>query len=75
MAGGGGSVLARGEEEAAFIAGRKAVGRYLHIKAARGRGTGRSVAGVRRKGAATWGRPSANDGTWASRRGRCASGM
>jgi hypothetical protein len=53
MAGGGGSMLARGEEVTAFIAGREAVGRYLRIKAARGgggRGMGRGVAGVRRKG-------------------------
>jgi hypothetical protein len=38
MAGGGGSMLARGEEVTAFIAGREAVGRYLRIKAARGGG-------------------------------------
>jgi hypothetical protein len=39
MAGGGGSMLARGEEVTAFIAGREAVGRYLRIKAARGGGS------------------------------------
>jgi hypothetical protein len=32
MVGGGSSVLARGEEEAAFIAGCEAVGCYLHVK-------------------------------------------
>jgi hypothetical protein len=35
---------------------------------------GRGVDGVRRKGAATCGQPSANGGAWAALRDRCASG-
>jgi hypothetical protein len=74
MEGGGGSVLARGEEAAAFIAGRKAVrDASLRAKATTLR-WGRDMVEVRQKGAATCGWPAANDGAWAARRGRCASG-
>jgi hypothetical protein len=73
--GGDGSVLVRGEEASAFIAGRKAVrDASLRAKETTLR-WGRDMAGVRQKGAATCGRPAANDGAWATRRGRCASGM
>jgi hypothetical protein len=70
---GGGSVLARGEEAAAFITRRKAV-RDASLRAkATTLWWGRGMAGVRQKGAATCGRPAATDGAWAARRGRCAS--
>jgi hypothetical protein len=72
MAGGGGSVLTRGEEAATFIAGRKAVGGAPCAQRQPSCGVGRGMAGVRRKGAATCGGRRANGGAWAAQRGQRA---
>jgi hypothetical protein len=72
MAGGGGTVLARGEEAAAFKTGRKAVGgASLCAKATKlrcGPRHGRSTV----EGAATCGGRRANGGAWEARRGQRA---